>query len=178
MAHKLHFGLKGSMTQQGYKRKPKKEADTMSITKWRAVQHPECRPFWMEGWSPMTRMLDEVLGGNRGDLMVWGPNVDILENDDAFEIHAELPGVTQEDVKITLDNNTLTLSGEKKQVVKDERNNALRIERSYGKFERSFSLPSSIKSDAVRANFEDGVLRIVLPKAEAAKSRTISIETK
>jgi len=86
--------------------------------------------------------------------------------------------VKQEDVKITLDNNVLTLSGEKRQEVKEDKSNYCRVERSYGRFERTFSLPTTIKADAVRASYEDGVLRIQLPKAESAKSRSITIETK
>jgi HSP20 family protein len=86
--------------------------------------------------------------------------------------------VKQDEVKITLENNVLTLSGEKKQEVKEDKDNYCRVERSYGRFERSFSLPNSVKAEGVRASFEDGVLKIRLPKAETAKSRTIAIETK
>ena len=151
----------------------------MAITRWKPL-NTEMRPWWFDTMSPISRMMDEFMAGQRtGDMMAWGPNVDIVENADNFEIHAELPGVKQEDVNITLDNNVLTLSGEKKQEVKEEtKGNYCRIERSYGRFERSFSLPNTIKAEAVRANFEDGVLRITLPKAEQAKSRQISIEKK
>jgi HSP20 family protein len=84
--------------------------------------------------------------------------------------------VRQEDVKLTLNNNVLTLTGEKKQEVKEERDNVLRLERSYGRFERSFSLPTTVQADQVRATFHDGVLKIVLPKAEQAKARQINID--
>jgi HSP20 family protein len=124
----------------------------------------------------MSRMLEEFFGGEREGGMYWGPNVDIVENEDGYEIHAELPGVRQEDVKLTMNNNVLTLTGEKKQEVKEERDNVLRLERSYGRFERSFSLPTSVQSDKVRATFRDGVLQIVLPKAEQAKARQINID--
>ncbi len=149
----------------------------MAITRWKPI-NAEMRPWWFDTMSPISRMMDEFMANQRtGDMMAWGPNVDIVENSDNFEIHAELPGVKQEDVNITLDNNVLTLSGEKKQEVKEEnKGNYCRIERSYGRFERSFSLPNTIKAEAVRASFDDGVLRITLPKAEQAKSRTISIE--
>lgn len=151
----------------------------MAITKWRPL-HAEMRPFWADNWFPVTRMMEDFLSTNReGALMAWGPNVDIAENSDGFEIHAELPGMKEADVNITLDNNVLTISGEKKQEVKDEQNGSYcRIERSYGRFERSFSLPNTIKAEAVRAAFEDGVLRISLPKAEQAKSRKIAINGK
>jgi HSP20 family protein len=150
----------------------------MMITKWKPMG-TDMRPFWLDDGNPVTRMMDDFFANARaGEMMAWGPNVDILENDDSFEIHAELPGVKQEEVKITLENNVLTLSGEKKQEVKEDKDNCCRVERSYGRFERSFSLPNTVKADNVHASFEDGVLKIRLPKAETAKSRTISIETK
>jgi len=113
--------------------------------------------------------------------MLWGPNVDIVETPDMFEIHCELPGVRQEDVQITLVNNVLTITGEKRQEIKEDKEGLrtpLRIERSYGRFERSFSLPSSVNSDAVHALFEDGVLHIEIPKAVQVRSRPIKIETR
>jgi HSP20 family protein len=121
-------------------------------------------------------MLEEFFGGDGERGLYWGPNVDIVENEDGYEIHAELPGVRQEDVKLSLNNNVLTLTGEKKQEVKEERDNVLRLERSYGRFERSFSLPTTVQSDKVRAAYNDGVLKIVLPKAEQAKARQINID--
>lgn len=151
----------------------------MTIMKWKPMTR-EMYPNWMENWTPVTRMMEEFFNQARqGEMMAWGPNVDIIENQDNFEIHAELPGVKQEDVKITLENNVLTLSGEKKQELKeDQKDNYCRIERSYGRFERSFSLPNTVKADGVKATFEDGVLKIHLPKAETAKSRMITIEAK
>jgi HSP20 family protein len=141
-------------------------------------------PFenWFENWPmPFSRMMDEFFGMSRGENMIWGPNVDITETPDSYEIHAELPGVKQDDVKINLNNNVLTISGEKRQEIKeggDNRDNPLRIERSYGRFERSFALPTSVNPDAVKASYEDGVLTIMLPKAEGSKSRPIPIESK
>ena len=148
----------------------------MAITRWRPAR--ELRPWnGMLEFTPMSRMLEDFFGGARGEeTMFWGPNVDIMDNDDSYEIHAELPGVKQEDVKLTLNNNVLTVSGEKKQEVKEDRDNVVRVERSYGRFERSFSLPTTVQSDKVRASFSDGVLHITLPKAEQAKARTINIE--
>jgi len=155
--------------------KPKRRQE-MAITCWRPAR--ELRPWGniFERNMPMSRMLEEFFGGDGERGLYWGPNVDIVENEDGYEIHAELPGVRQEDVKLSLNNNVLTLTGEKKQEVKEERDNVLRLERSYGRFERSFSLPSSVQSDKVRANFHDSVLQIVLPKAEQAKARQINID--
>jgi len=149
----------------------------MAITRWKPTR--ELRPWsaMFDLNTPMSRMLEEFFGNERsGDVTYWGPNVDIVENDDGYEIHAELPGVKQDDVKLALNNNVLTLSGEKKQEVKEDRDNCVRLERSYGRFERSFSLPTTVQSDKVRASFQDGVLKIMLPKAEQSKARQINIE--
>ena len=150
----------------------------MAITRWKPADN-DLRPFFANSWHPLSRMMEELLNAApTSEMSLWGPNVDIVENPDAFEIHAELPGVKQEEVKITLHENVLTLSGEKKQEIKEDKDNVLRIERNYGRFERSFSLPATVKSDTVRASFEDGVLKITLPKAETAKARQIQIEVK
>jgi HSP20 family protein len=150
----------------------------MTITRWQPV-NSELRPFCGGNWRPLSRMMEEFLNNTHpSEMSLWGPNVDIVENQDGFEIHAELPGVKQDEVKITLHDNVLTLSGEKKQEVKEDKDNVLRIERNYGRFERSFSLPTTVKADAVRASYEDGVLKIALPKAETAKARQIQIEIK
>ncbi|HEY3295189.1 MAG TPA: Hsp20/alpha crystallin family protein [bacterium] len=150
----------------------------MSITRWQPVDS-ELRPFFTGTWRPLTRMMEEFLNNAQpSEMSLWGPNVDIVENADGFEIHAELPGVKQEEVKITLHDNVLTLSGEKRQEIKENKDNLLRVERNYGRFERSFSLPTTVKPEDVRAQFEDGVLKITLPKAETAKARQIQIETR
>ncbi len=150
----------------------------MTITRWRPSREMRsCNALF--DYSPMSRMLEEFFGTDRGEgAMFWGPNVDIVNNADSYEILAELPGVRPEDVKISLNNNVLTISGEKKQEFKeDQETNVIRTERCYGRFERSFSLPTTVQSDKVRATFDHGVLRIILPKAEQAKSRQINIET-
>jgi len=148
----------------------------MTIMRWRPTR--ELRPWgnMFDSDRPMSRMLEEFFGHEREGTMYWGPNVDILETGDSYEIHAELPGVKQEDVKLSLDNNVLTISGEKKQELKEDRDNFVRVERSYGHFERSFSLPATVQAEKVRANFGDGVLTVTLPKAEQAKARQINIE--
>lgn len=145
----------------------------MKITKYNPRYAETGYPFD----SAISTMLNDLMGWNRNaSLSSWAPNVDIVENEDSYEIHAELPGVTEEEVNVTLNNNVLTLSGEKKQEVKDEKENFVRVERTYGKFERSFSLPSNIQADKVDANYKDGVLSIKVPKAEEAKSRSIKIK--
>ena len=95
--------------------------------------------------------------------------------DDAYRIQVELPGLSKEDVQITLENSVLRLSGERKFEKDTKKENYHRIERTYGTFSRSFALPTQVSSDKVEAKFEDGVLSIVVPKAEQAKPRRIAI---
>ncbi|MCB9357724.1 MAG: Hsp20/alpha crystallin family protein [Calditrichaeota bacterium] len=143
----------------------------MKITKYIPRNAEQNFPF-----ANLDEVLNDMMGWNRGGTMrSWAPDVDIAENSDGYEIHAELPGMREEDINITLNNNILTISGEKKREVKEEKDNFVRVERSYGKFERSFSLPNNVVGDRVAANYADGVLKIALPKAEEAKSRTIKV---
>lgn len=90
----------------------------------------------------------------------------------------ELPGVSKDDVKITIESNILTIRGEKKQEKDVKQENYQRIERSYGSFQRSFTLPGTVKSDAIDAIFKDGVLTVTLPKAEEAKPKHIEVKVK
>ena len=108
----------------------------------------------------------------------WLPSVDVFEDKESLKIVAELPGLKPEDVKITLENSTLTLRGEKKQVAEEKTERVHRYERSYGSFERSFALPNTVDVEKVEAGFENGVLTITLPKAEKAKPREIAVSVK
>ncbi|MFN6962586.1 MAG: Hsp20/alpha crystallin family protein [Pyrinomonadaceae bacterium] len=117
---------------------------------------------------------------NRGgsDIMrgAWSPSVDIFENKDSIVLEAELPGMKPEDVNISIENNVLTIHGERKFEKKDEQDNFHRVERSYGSFTRSFTLPPTVSSENVDAVFENGVLRLTLMKREEAKPRRIEIK--
>lgn len=106
----------------------------------------------------------------------WAPSVDIRENDDQVTLFVDLPGMKKEDVNLTLENNVLTISGERKFEEEHSNENYHRIERSYGQFTRSFTLNQNVRMDEVEANFEDGVLVVNLPKEEEAKPRRISIK--
>lgn len=108
----------------------------------------------------------------------WLPLVDIYEDKDSFVVQAELPGVKKEDVTIEIKDTVLTLSGERRHEEETKKENYHRIERTYGKFTRSFTLPGSVKVEGVRAQYKDGVLEIRLPKAEKAKPKSIPIEVK
>jgi len=105
----------------------------------------------------------------------WMPAVDIRESDEALTLIAELPGLTKNDVHITMENNVLTLSGERKFETEEKEESYHRIERAYGSFSRSFTLPANVKTDKVEALFKDGLLSVTLPKVEEAKPRKIEI---
>ena len=90
-------------------------------------------------------------------------------------MRAELPGMTQNDIELNLQDNVLTLKGEKKQEKKEEKEDYHRIERSYGSFTRSFTLPAGVKQEDVKATFKDGILEISMPKSEEAKPKKIAI---
>lgn len=103
------------------------------------------------------------------------PPVDISEDDHNITLQAEIPGVKQEDLNITLENNVLTISGERKFKEEEKKENFHRIERRYGKFTRSFTLPASVNAENVNATFENGLLNITLPKREEFKAKQITI---
>lgn len=105
----------------------------------------------------------------------WTPAVDIAETEDALTLYAELPGLSKENVEITLEDNVLTIKGERKFEREETKENYHRIERAYGTFHRSFHLPSNVRSDQVEASFKEGVLRVDIPKQEEAKPRKIAI---
>jgi HSP20 family protein len=105
----------------------------------------------------------------------WMPAVDIRETDEAFFVNAELPGLTKDDIQITLENNVLRLSGERRFEKEDEKDNYRRIERAYGGFSRVFTLGGGVDAERVAANFKDGVLTITVPKKEETKPRKIAI---
>ena len=106
----------------------------------------------------------------------WNPSVDIYENKDQIIIEAELPGMNREDFDLSFENNTITLRGERRFEKKDESDNYHRVERSYGSFTRSFTLPPTVSGDGIGAEYRNGVLRITLPKREEVKARRIEIQ--
>lgn len=106
----------------------------------------------------------------------WTPTVDISETDTGFEIKAEIPDVKKEDVKVTLEEGVLTIQGVRKQEKEDKGRRYHRIERAYGSFVRSFSLPDLVDEDKVKAEFKDGILNLHLPKSEKAKPKAIDVK--
>ena len=105
----------------------------------------------------------------------WSPSVDIYEDKDRLIVEAELPGMNREDFELTVENNVLTLRGERKFEKKTDGDNYHRVERSYGSFTRQFTLPQTVTAEGATADFENGVLRVALPKREETKARKIEI---
>lgn len=138
-------------------------------------------PADFAGLSRLNRMFDDAFAGPWSqDTMTgsWVPVCDIFEDEDGLKLIAEVPGVKAEDVKISVENNTLTIRGEKKQVAEEKTERVHRYERSYGSFERAFALPSTIDPEGIEADYKDGLLTVVMPKAERARPREIPVKTK
>jgi HSP20 family protein len=129
----------------------------------------------------ISRLFNDVLGNldwqyRDSAAASWVPPVDIIEEKDAIRIVAELPGVQPENVKISLENNLLTIQGNKEQVAEERSERVHRYERTYGTFERSFTLPATVDADRIQASYEHGVLTVTLPKVEKAKPRQIAVQ--
>ncbi len=110
------------------------------------------------------------------ELTDWTPAIDIDEDNDAFVVIADLPGLTKKDISINIKENMLTISGERKIEKKDENKNYCRSERRYGSFKRSFQLTDQVIADKISASFKSGVLTVTVPKAEEVKPKEIEIK--
>jgi len=105
----------------------------------------------------------------------WNPLVDVFENENEVVFKAELPGMNAKDIEVKLENNVLTLKGERQFEKETKEENYHRVEREYGTFSRSFALPTAVNGDKVTAEYKDGVLKIILPKKEETKPKPIRI---
>ncbi len=121
---------------------------------------------------------DRLLGRSETQVSAWSPVVDVRETQDQLMLQAELPGMTADDVDVSVENGVLTISGEKRQEIREgeENSNYHLVERRYGRFERRFTLPRSVDAEKVAADYENGILTITLPKVEKAKPRRIQIK--
>lgn len=153
----------------------------MSVERWRPFRFERLDPFrdLVEIQSEMNRALDQYLGRQaRPGAMerVWAPAIDIYETKDDLVVTAELPGVKEKDIHLSIVNDVLSLRGQRAadQQLKEE--NYHRIERWSGSFERHIQLPIPVQADRVRAGYRDGVLEIRLPKIEEVKPREIKID--
>jgi HSP20 family protein len=127
--------------------------------------------------SEMNRLFNTVFDAPtaNGGLRRWVPAMDLVETQDDFVLRADLPGVKMDDVKIEIEDSVLTISGERKAETETKDEGFYRLERAFGSFSRSLTLPKGINPDAVRATFTDGVLEVHVPKPEASKPRRIEI---
>lgn len=148
------------------------------------MQITQFNPMWSALDAPyqnrLGRLYEQMLesriqGQEHRSLFGHGmPPVDVIEERDTIRLVAELPGVKPEDVRISVENNVLTLQGEKKEEERQD-DRVYRCERMYGMFERSFTLPATIDANTIVAKFESGLLTVLLPKVEAAKPRQITV---
>jgi len=150
------------------------------LTTWKPLR--ELAPFrdFERMRKEMDRFWDSFLEGTmrrRGeDGTEWFPSLDVSETKGDFVVKAELPGIDHKDIDISLTDGMLTIRGEKKHEKEENEENYHFIERSYGTFSRSVSLPRDLKHDKISASYKDGVLRVVLPKSEEAKKKEIKIK--
>ena len=143
---------------------------------------------WGEQWGSLMRLrhdfdrlFEAAMGGGTKrseDIGAWWPTADILEKDDAYQVVAEVPGLSEDDIHLALQGKVLTISGEKKVHDRDECDGVHLVERVFGKFSRSFTLPSDVDPDGVDATFSCGVLTVSLPKAVKSKGRRIPIKSR
>ena len=141
----------------------------------------------LQSWSPLrefglgparlARLMDEMFGDRPRAGQSLAPPVDIVEAKDHYRISAELPGVTKDDLTVEVHDSVLSIRGEKKSEREEEREKGRRLERSYGAVSRSFTLPADANVDQLSAAFENGVLKITVPKQPEAKPKTVAIQS-
>jgi len=128
----------------------------------------------------INRLFDWTLGRRSGEDLgllqgEWVPAIDVAENENSVFVKVELPGMSEKDVDVNILGNTLTVKGEKKKEEEKKEQNYYRLERSYGSFQRSVTLPSAVEAAKCKASFKDGVLEIEMPKKEEAKPKQIKV---
>ena len=146
----------------------------MNLVKWNPWREMPAVPgrlnrFFDDPFFRLGRLADD------SEMGMWNPAVDLYEKDDHFMIKAELPGVDKNDIKIDLKDRRLTLSGERSYDNEVKEENYYRRERSYGKFQRAFTLPEDVDSEKIKAEYKDGVLQIEVPKPEEKKAKKVTI---
>lgn len=144
----------------------------MSLIKWdpfREIENMFDRYTKAVGW-PGSGSQEVMTTGD------WSPRVDIMENDKEFVIKAEIPEVKKDDVKVSVDNGVLTIQGERKQEKEEKGKKFHRVERYYGSFARSFTLPDNVDEAKIKATFKDGMLNLQIPKTAEAKPKAIQVK--
>lgn len=154
----------------------------MAIIKW-APQHTGWAPF--QDLATIQDRINNLFEGSMGykddkslASTTWRPLVDIFEDEQSITIKAELPEVDEKDVQVTLDNNMLTIKGERNLEKEEKKESYHRIERYYGSFQRSFELPTTVNRDSISASYDKGVLKVVLTKKEEDQPKKVEIEIK
>jgi HSP20 family protein len=155
----------------------------MSLIRWNPTRDLVSFPSEISNLQrEMNRMFDSFFrsGADEPGLLSgnWMPPVDVAEEENEYIVKVELPGVNKDDVKITLESNILTIRGEKKDEKEIKEKNYHRMERNYGSFQRSFTLPTTVKTDKIDASYKDGILVVTLPKAEESKPKQIEVKVK
>jgi|SRR5215469_1061509 len=142
-----------------------------SITRWEPFRNLSTLQ------EQVNRLFETSFKGNADNsaLTTWAPAVDIYETENELVIKADLPEVAEKDVDVRVENNMLTIRGERKFEQNVKEDNYLRVERAYGSFSRSFSLPNTVNTEAIEANYKDGVLKVVLPKRAESKPKQVKI---
>jgi len=151
-----------------------KRRNHMNMIRYKTPELAAWMPF--DRLSPLRELLDSALSmGGPAGLRAWAPVLDVYENADSVTVQVELAGMKKEDFEISLEEDTLTIAGERKRETGGERGESFRSERSFGTFRRAISLPAPVKGSEVRATYENGILTITLPKADEAKPRKIEV---
>jgi HSP20 family protein len=145
----------------------------MTIVRWEPLR--ELGSLQNEMNRLFNTVFDAPHPGNAGTLRRWMPAMDLVETDDRFILRADLPGLAEEDIKIEFDDGTLTVSGERKAEHESKTEGYYRVERAFGSFSRSLTLPQGVDPEAVTARFDRGVLEVSIPKPEERKPRRIEI---
>ena len=145
----------------------------MTIVRWEPLR--ELSSLQTEMNRLFNAAFDSPSGGGGGGARRWTPAMDLLETEEAFVLRADLPGLGEDDVSIELEDNVLTVSGERKAEHEERREGFYRMERAYGTFSRSLTLPKGVDPEAVSAGFERGVLEVRIPKPAERKPRKIAI---
>jgi HSP20 family protein len=146
----------------------------MALVRWEPVR--ELSSFQSEMNRLFNSFFDTPTTGNGSAARRWLPAMDVVETDEYFVLTADLPGLSEDDVNVEVEENVLTVSGERKAAHEDKREGYVRVERSYGAFRRSLTLPKGVDAEAVSASFDKGVLEIRIPKPEERKPRKVAIQ--
>lgn len=147
----------------------------MSLIRWQQKQNDPIKELFNEDflWGfPFVPVTGKQLANGQS---FWQPAIDVAEDKENFVLKADLPGLKKEDIRVSVENDVLTIEGERKSETEQKEKGYHRVERSYGRFVRSLNLGTAVDDHKIKANYKDGVLEIIVPKAEKAKVKTIDV---